>query len=344
MSAEFSRRQHTRAKVSVVIVTWNSERYIPFVFESLRNQSFTDFNVIVIDNASVDKTVAMTEAIGKELVTVVSLKENSGFARGYNLGIHWSDGEYVLIMNDDVVLDQDYLQEAVQFMDVNEKVGVLQGKVLHWDVASNRKQDTVDTLGIDMLNNLSFVNRHEGEISPKLEREAIPVFGFSGCCALLRKTALKSVQYQQEFFDELFFMYKEDIDLSWRLRHMNWDIVYFPPAISYHGRTLKKPDDQHSNIGIAAHRVTKSAALNMISYRNHLAMLYKNCFMSNVWHVFRSFMWYECKKIGYILLAEPKTLLAFKDLLLFARRLYRKRKHIMETTKIDGHAINAWIQ
>lgn len=332
-----------RAKISVVIVTWNSERYIPFVFESLRQQTFKDFNVIVIDNASVDSTVSVIQESYSDVASVVLLKENSGFARGYNLGIHWSDGEYVLIMNDDVVLDQDYLAEAVKFMDENEKVGVLQGKVLHWDVSSNRKQDTVDTLGIDMHYNLRFTNRGEGDVSPKLEKEAVPVFAFCGACVLVRKSALKTVQYKQEFFDEQFFMYKEDIDLSWRMRHMNWDIVYFPPAVSYHGRTIKKGDDS-SNVSVASHRVTKSKFVNRISYRNHIAMLIKNLFVKNAVTNFFSISWYELKKIGYILIMEPTTLLAFVDIVQWIPELYKKRKQIMTTTKIDAAAIAAWIK
>jgi len=332
-----------KSKVSIIIVTWNAEKFIPYVLDSIAKQTFKDYDVLIVDNASIDGTVKMLENKYSAKVKVVKQKNNLGFSKAYNLGIHWTNGEYVLVMNQDVVLDCDFLKEAVRFMDKHLVIGALQGKIMQWKMASNRKMDIVDNLGIDIFKNHSFLNRFEGEKSPKLEQNAEPVFAFCGSCVLLRRRALEDIKYEQEFFDEDFFMYKEDIDLSWRLRHKNWDIVYYPPAIAYHARTLRDSVSK-KNLAIAAHRQTKRKFLNYISYRNHILLLLKNEFSQNLFYYFLFIFWYEFKKFVFISLAEQYTLKAWYDILKKLPSILHKRKVIMTKTKLNPEDIRVWIK
>lgn len=330
-------------RVSIIIVTWNAAKFIPFVIDSIIRQSFKDYEVLVIDNSSLDNTVSVLKQKYKDNVKLVEQKKNLGFSKAYNFGIHWTSGEYVLVMNQDLVLDEDFLQEAVNFMDKNPRIGALQGKILQWEVASNRKKDLVDNLGIDIYKNHSFVNRLEGEKSPKLEKTAESVFAFSGSCVLLRRQALWEIKYGQEFFDEDFFMYKEDIDLSWRLRHKNWDIVYYPLSVAYHARSLKQARSK-GNLSIAFNRHKKKKFFNYISYRNHLFLLFKNQFSKNFIFYFFPIFWYELKKLVFILLFEQYSLKAWLDFFKKIPILLSKRKQIMADTKLTPESLRLWLK
>lgn len=330
-------------EVSIIIVTWNAKKFLPFLFDSIEKQTFKDFNVLVIDNASLDNTAGIINDKYFPLAKVVRQKNNSGFSKGFNLGIHWTSSKYVLILNQDLVLDSEFLEVAVDFMNKNSKVGALQGKILQWETAGNKKLDLVDNLGINIYKNHSFLNRHEGEKSPKLEKNARPVFAFSGSCALLRRQALDEIKYKQEFFDEDFFMYKEDIDLSWRLRHKNWNIVYYPPAVAFHSRTLKNTVCK-DNLSIAAHRYTKRKQLNYLSYRNHLYTLFKNQFYQNFIFYFFYIFWYEFKKLIFIILAEPGSLKAWIDFLINIFKFYKKRRYILKNSKLKPADLRSWIK
>ncbi len=335
--------QFKKKKVSIVIVTWNAAKFIPFVIDSIEKQNFKDYEVLVIDNSSLDETVNILSQKYKDKVKIVKQKKNLGFSKAYNLGIHWTRGEYILVMNQDLVLDQDFLYESVNFMDKNTRVGALQGKILQWEVASNRRKDIVDNLGVDIYKNHSFVNRLEGERSPKLEKNAVAVFAFSGSCVLLRRQAVEEIKFKQEFFDEDFFMYKEDIDLSWRLRHKNWDIVYYPLAIAYHARTLKQGRG-NGDLAIIENRRKKKKYLNYISYRNHLYLLFKNEFGQNFLFYFFPIFWYEFKKVIYVCLFEQYSLRAWLDFFVKLPTMLAKRRQIFVNTKLTPKELRLWIK
>lgn len=337
-----SQQKPDKKKVSIVIVTYNAENYIPYVLASVEKQTFRDFNVLVIDNASLDQTVDLLQTKYFPLVKVSKQKDNSGFSRGYNLGIHWTDGDYILIMNQDVVLDSDFLELAVKFLDCHPRVAVLQGKIMQWEFVGNRKKDIIDNIGVAIHKNLSFTNRLEGEASPKQESSAEAVFAFSGSCVLLRRSALKQIVYQQEFFDELFFMYKEDIDLSWRLRQAGWDIVYLPTAVAYHARTIRRIG-KNTNREIAANRYNKNHFFNYLSYRNHLYLLLKNLSLKTFLQYFFPIIWYELKKLLFVILTEPKTLKAYYEVLVNIREIRKKRKRIFSASKLSAADFSTWI-
>ncbi len=337
-----------KPKISIVIVTWNCADYIRHVISAIAEQTFTDFNILVIDNNSEDDTVEILQNNFGSIVRIVKQKKNVGFSKGYNLGIHWTKGDYVLVMNQDVVLDKNFLRHAKAFLDYEKKIGAVQGKILHWDIVSNKRVDIVDTCGLVIhpshkIENL-FEGKKEKDISTDYNEEdsAIPIFGFSGSCVMFRREALEDVQFEREFFDENFFAYKEDADLSWRMRHRNWDIVYLAKARAWHGRTLKGINNQ-SDKEVIKHRKTKNARYNMMSYRNHLYMLLKNEYIKNIIYYFVPLMRYEIKKLGYILFFEQKTLLAFKDIVINFQRMRKKRLFIIKNSKMPAKIFQEWV-
>ena len=105
-------------KVSVNIVTYNAEKYIKECLGSVKKQTHPDIDILVIDSGSTDKTLEKIKD-----VKVIKNKENIGFSKAHNIGIKESKGEYVLCLNQDIVLDKDFLKNIVEAMEKNDKIG-----------------------------------------------------------------------------------------------------------------------------------------------------------------------------------------------------------------------------
>lgn len=339
--------KHNTALVSIIIVTWNAASFIRHTIDSLREQTFTDFDVLVIDNNSDDETVSILKNKYADIVRVVKQKNNTGFSKGYNAGIHWTRGKYVLVMNQDVILEPEYLEQVVAFMEAHNEVGAIQGKILHWNIAHNKKEKILDTCGISITKAHAFISTYEAENESVLPdvSEASPVFAFSASLVFLRRYALESVQYKQEFFDEDFYAYKEDIDLSWRLRHAHWDIVFLPTAVAYHGRTLSKSGTAHTDRrAIRELRSKQNPFLHTLSYQNHLLTIIKNQHSELVRKYFFSIFWFELQKCIYALLYERSTLKGWFGIIRLLPKIRAKRRAIFKKSKLDPDAMNSWIE
>ena len=261
-------------KVSINLVTWNAERFIEDCLHSVLDQTYTDYSLIIIDNGSTDNTVEIIHERFPHL-NVIRHKTNLGFSKAYNQTIHWSKSDYVLILNQDVVLDPDFLSHAVAFMDQMSMCASLTGKI--YRLQENEKTKYIDSLGLAIKDDFSSFDIASGELDQNDEHEQIAeVFGVSGACALFRRKALEEVAYQNEYFDEDFFAYKEDVDLAFRLKKANWKAYYLPKAIAYHSRSARLEKVSDGFWSIIKNRRKKSKFANFYSYRNQLFLLLKN--------------------------------------------------------------------
>lgn len=342
-----------QSKVSIIIATWNGKEYIENCLQSVFSQKgFTDqadsvqqlFDVLIIDNNSGDGTVDfIKERFGNKLKVVVN-KQNTGFSRAYNQGIHWTSGRYVLVLNQDVYLADNFLYEAVNFLDVYPKVGAVNPHIWRWQ--DGTKNHVVDSLGLEFDKKFQFRDISEGQILENREKSEIkPVFGFTGAVVLLRRSALYDVAYNHQFFDEDFFAYKEDVDLSWRLRWRNWDTVYLPTMEAWHKRTASNENNYLKDMNVAHQYKKKSNFVNLLSYRNHIYLLIKNLpsrlFFRNIFYI----LWYELKKAFFLLFVRPGIFFAaWKDVFRNKRNLFNKRKNIMHNKKVNSLSLLIWLK
>jgi GT2 family glycosyltransferase len=339
------------AKVSVQIVTWNSMRYLVDCLESLMRQTFRDFSVLVIDNGSDDGTV---EFIRSQYPTVAVLQnfKNLGFSKANNQGIQLAKGEYVLVMNPDVILADDFLQSLIFFADQHPEVGSFGGKILKLhseaidanDQAGLRevvKSDIIDATGLQIFKSRKVINRGEGKKDQGQYNRVEEVFGISGTCVLYRRSVLEEIAIKNEFFDQDFFAYKEDIDLAWRLRLYGRPAWYVPQALCYHHRRLASPGE----VGIKKiirQRRKVSKMLRALSFRNHHLMLVKNDQWLNIILSLPWFLFQELKIIIYALIFEPfqyRSIIRFFQLL---PSILLKRRVIMAHKKVQPREIRKW--
>src|SRR4030042_5675917 len=130
--------------VSINILTYNAQDLIEPCLKSVLEQTYPNLEIRVVDNASSDKTL---EKIKNLPVKIIRNKENLGFSAGHNVGIRESKGEYILCLNQDVILDKDFVRYAVEAMEKDNEIGAIQGKLY-------KKDKSLDTTGL-----LAFKNR-----------------------------------------------------------------------------------------------------------------------------------------------------------------------------------------
>lgn len=322
-------------KVSINLVTWNGERYIENCLRSVLNQTFKDYAIIIIDNGSTDQTVELINERFPQF-KVIHHKENLGFAKAHNQAIHWTNSDYILCLNQDVVLAQNFLEALVSFMDSHSLAGAVTGKILRLQDSQETKY--IDSVGLKISKSFRIVDLGTAEVDEEQYDIAEEVFGASGAAPLYRRKALEEVSFQKEFFDESFFSYKEDVDLSMRLRIAGWQIWRAPAAAAYHDRTVTVPLSKETKMLIVKNRRRKSRFANFHSYRNHLYFLIKCLPKFSV-----SVFFYELGKLLYLLFFEFSTLRAWKDVAKNWRTLATKRKIIWKNKKVELNEIRKWL-
>ncbi|OGY78991.1 MAG: hypothetical protein A3B74_03840 [Candidatus Kerfeldbacteria bacterium RIFCSPHIGHO2_02_FULL_42_14] len=340
-------------KVSIIIVTYNSARYIRPLLASIVAQTEKSIEVIVVDNASQDETVAVLEKEYTQTVRVIKNPTNDWFSKGYNRGIRESHGEYVLICNHDVILMPDFLEKLLQRIESDPKIACVGGKVLKfpqkdmeftYDLArlnSLRGYFKIDTTGIQVFRNRRFIDRGESEEDRGQYNREEEVFGFSGALVLLRRAALETVKFEEEYFDEDMIAYKEDVDMAWRLRHAGFTVWYVAKALAYHNRRVSR-DTGLGMLATIQNRRGKFHKDSFFSYKNHWHVLIKNDTFANFFKDSLFIFWYELRKFIYILCFEPHTLAAIPQFFREFPRMRKKRSVIFSNSKLSNASIRRW--
>lgn len=327
-------------KIAVNLVTWNGERYVENCLNSLFAQTFKDFSVVIVDNGSTDETLAIINERFPHL-RIVRHKDNIGFSKAYNQTIHWSKSDYVLCLNQDVVLEEHFLAEAVKFLDEHPLTGAVTGKI--YRLQDNQKTKYIDSVGLKIFKNFRVIDLGAGEMDEGQFENAGQVFGVSGAVPIFRRKALEEIMFEKEYFDEDFFAYKEDVDLSHRLNAAGWESWFAPKVIAYHDRTVTTPSNKLTRMEIARNRKRKSRFANFHSYRNHLFVIYKNVPKFSIgllWPIF----WYELLKFIYVFFLETRNLKAWSDFFKMHKRMKAKREFIRKKMKANPEELAAWLE
>lgn len=345
--------------VSISLVTYNGEKWLKRCLASVKKQSYTNWQVLIIDNASQDKTVALAKEAMSDAGLILN-QENLGFAAGHNCGISQSKGDYILCLNQDVILHPNFLQEAVATLELDDKIGAVQGKLLSnkqqatndkGQATRNREQglkkenvSIIDTTGLVIFKNRRVVNRGQGEADCGQYEKCQEVFGADGAAPLYRRAALDEVvvaMTNKEYFDEDFFAYKEDIDLSWRLRLAGWKIVYQPKAIAWHARGAGSQATMADSAIVKQHQ-KMNRFCRQLSWKNQRLMQIKNELPSLFWRHLPAIAWKELKSTGYILLVEPWLLKAVWQFFKDSPGAWQKRRTVMAAKSITKGEMEKW--
>ena len=251
-------------KLSVVIVSYNVRDYLENCLQSVsRALEGIEGEVFVVDNHSDDDSV---ETVRSQYpwVRLIENQENMGFSRANNIAIRESRGEYVLLLNPDTIVEKSTLREVLRFMEEHPKAGGA-GVMMHnvdGSLAPESRR-ALPTPWVSCLKMLGFTKRYYMSHLPWDQPSRIEVI--SGAFCFLRKKALDEVG----LLDEDFFMYGEDIDLSYRLMKGGWENWYLPyPITHFKGKSTQKSDYRY------VHIFYKAMLIFFRKHYSHLSLFY----------------------------------------------------------------------
>ncbi|WP_010276851.1 glycosyltransferase family 2 protein [Paenibacillus senegalensis] len=312
--------------VSVHVVTYNSAEDIEACLDGILKQTYPISQIIIVDNASKDDTISRLRPYQDQL-EIIANAQNIGFAPAHNQAIRRSHCDYCLVLNPDVSLHPDYVAELIDFAENNERAGSLTGKLV-----LKQAPEQIDTTGLTINKDRRAFDQGRGQAARDWVK-AEEVFGVSGAAALYRKTMVDEISVEGEFFDESFFAYKEDVDVAWRARLMGWDAYFVPSAPALHERGWKESS-----------RSQQPLMIRQFSYINRIKMMIKNDSGRYFWLHSPFILSFDLAGIVYMLLKEPKVLLAWKRIFKEWSELCRKRKIIQQKRKRNYAEIYKWFQ
>lgn len=316
--------------VSVVLVSWNSARYLPACLAALDLQTWPSRELIAIDNASDDDSVAVLEPRASQLVRNPS---NRGFSVAVNQAIALAKGEFVLLLNPDCRLAPDYIERLVAALGAaGDSFGSATGCLLRADGDDIHPTGGIDSLGIRMTRS----GRHldiEDERMLGAASDIVEIFGVSGAAALFRRRFLDDIVVAGEIFDEDFFAYREDADLAWRGQLMGWRALVEKRAIAWHVRRVTP-----------ANRRELPEFINLHSVKNRFLLRLKNegaglALRNAPFELLR-----DALVIGACLTIERSSFAALTWLVTHRRSILAKRRLVQRRRRVADRELARWFR
>ncbi len=212
-------------KATIVIPNLNGAGWLRDSIESIWAQTEQDFELIVVDNASTDESLAIARSyVGRERYTLIENDHNTGFSAAVNQGIRAAKGEYVVMFNNDAFAEPDWLAELIAAAEQDERIFAVQSLMIR-----HFERDIADDAG-DYVTLFGWACKRGDGFPWRRYQKPQRIFSACGGASLYRKKILDEIGW----FDELFFAYFEDVDLSWRANSLGYKNWYCPSAKCYH--------------------------------------------------------------------------------------------------------------
>lgn len=210
-------------RVTVIILNWNGERYLEASLQSLRQQTFSKIEVILVDNGSTDGSL---ELVAKQFpeVQIMPLHSNMGFSAGNNVGLRHARGQYVALLNNDTEVAPHWIEQLADTLDQHPEIGFCASKMLLHD-----QPHLADACG-DFYS-IEGIAGKIGHMEPAHRyNDQREVFGACAGAAIYRRSVLEEL----DGFDEDFFLVHEDSDVSYRARLLGYRCLFVPTAVVRH--------------------------------------------------------------------------------------------------------------
>ena len=313
--------------VSIGLVTWNNEKDLPPAIEGLREQIHPRMEIIVVDNASSDHSLEVIRGSFPE-ATIIANERNLGYCAAQNQAIRASLGEYYLALNPDVRMLPGFIERLVAALEAHPDCGSAVGKFWQTIEAEPKVLDGAG-LFIDRRRHQNL--RGHGEVDRGQYDRPEEVFGADGAAPLHRKKMLEDVSILGEYFDEQFFIYKEDVDLTWRAKIFGWKCYYEPRATAFHDRSFRP--------GL---RAPIPSEIRRFAVRNRYLMILKNESKEGWRRDWWRILWYDLKILAYILVLERSSMGALKMLWQQWPRAKKLREEVWSHARVDGRDTLDW--
>lgn len=231
--------KETIPDMSIILVGWNNKSYLEPCLRSLYEGDlhFT-YDVIVVDNGSTDGSQAMLRELFPE-VKIIQNDSNVGLGKASNQGIDATQGRYVMLLNNDTLVNAPSFNAMVEFLEANPKAGGVGGRLLNPDGSLQAGINKFPSLAEEFLISTRLGNLIWSGYPDRSGPDKVQEVDWIGsACVLLRRAALDEVG----LLDESYFIYGDEADLQYRLQKAGWGIYYLPnvTTIHYGGRSMNR--------------------------------------------------------------------------------------------------------
>ncbi len=259
--------------VSAIVVSHNSQATLGRCLNALFTQNRPLDSVVLVDSGSTE-TDSLKEFEHYDRLQIVRA-ENIGFARANNLGFAKlpADTDYILFINPDLFVLPDTVEKAVALCCENPAAGIISGRLLGYDMVKDQANGRIDSTGVVRKWYGRWIDRGQGDPDSGSYMSAEEMPALCGAFLFCRSEALKP--FATTIFDPEFFLYKEDIELSLRLRKNGWKLLYHPDLIVYHCR------------GWQSERGRMSPALRLLAAKSEMLLYKKHPSPYMVWAVLK---------------------------------------------------------
>ncbi|MFH1061630.1 MAG: glycosyltransferase family 2 protein [Candidatus Omnitrophota bacterium] len=273
-------------------------------------------------------------------ITWIDNTKNASLTYLQNQAISFMETDFVLLLNDDVVLKENFIEELLRAINKEDSIGMVCGKLLRMD------KTTIDTAGELLGKKRTPVERGYGTLDKGQFDQECFVFGSCGAAVLLRKSMLEDCAIEEnEYFDKDYNMFYEDFDLSWRAANFGWKAFYNPKAVGYHERGATSKEKKPIFEFLRAYNFAwlKTSLKSDLIKNRYMTIIKNDClkdFLLNIYHIAS----YEAKLFLYCLIFEPRViadiifrlpliLSAFKKRAKLKKRIKQRKKERIKAKK-----------
>ena len=247
-------------QLAIVLVNWNSFELTKDTLESLQKTTYTNYDCIVVDNGSADGSGDLIESTFPNCIVLKSIT-NKGFTGGNNIGMDYAlqyGYEYIMMLNNDVAVEPNFLEPLIARLDQDASIGAVQPLIyfhhdrnLIWNAGSSFNP----LLGI-----CSTPDYNKKDPGHQFKNKSKKIDWITGCAFMMRASVLKKVG----LLKEAFFIYYEDVDLSFRIKAAGYQLDYVPSAVIYHIAGMSHKSNKKGKEGFVSPKVHYLNARNRI--------------------------------------------------------------------------------
>jgi len=305
-------------KIFFIIATWNSEKFLSDLFWSLKNMDYPkeDWNLVVVDNGSKDKTLEILNDWQKKMFnfpTIIRNEKNLGFASGYNQGITYAlkhNPDYIILLNDDTIVEPDWLNIIIQKMDNQPAVGLSQPLLTRYP-----QKNLVNSFG----NSFHFLgfgyslgdNCPVEQVFDKYGQADYEPAYLSFSAVVIRRAVFETIG----LLDEKYFAYHEDSDFCFRARLADWQLLAVSNAVVHHNYHFPSTKNKQRYFWLEKNRLY----LTLKFYKLRTLILALPAFLIMelgliVFSIARGFFWQRLKAYGWLIINLPSIIKSRRDL------------------------------
>ncbi|MDD5772639.1 MAG: glycosyltransferase family 2 protein [bacterium] len=312
--------------ISIIIINWNGERFLPACIGSVKAQSYGKIEIILVDNASQDNSLVN---LPREVILIQN-NVNKGFCAAANQGIKKSSGGIIILLNQDVTLDKDFVKNIAGTFYLNKPAGMVSGKIFRMDGM------TIDSTGQFMNKWCKPVERGYNKKDQGQYDKKNRSFSVCGAAACYRREMLEDIRIKDEYFDENFFAFYEDLDLGWRAQLKGWKAFFDPGAVVYHYRGGTQNKNQRFQI------LGRPKNIQLKIIFNRYLMIIKNISMVHLILYFPFFLTRSIIDLFFVILFIRDPAGVFNEITLF-KSAWKKRAVIQAGRSTPDKIIRKYI-